>query len=115
MGKTFTVDPISKRRLDNFGEEDKFYIKEHHEAIISAEDFDKAQEIRLKRARNRNTVSSKNGKREKYSRKYAFSSLLECGFCGANLSRRTWHSKTEYNKIIWQCVVGTKKGKKILS
>ena len=112
MGKTFTVDPISKRRLDNFGEEDKFYIKEHHEAIISAEDFDKAQEIRLKRARNRNTVSSKNGKREKYSRKYAFSSLLECGFCGANLSRRTWHSKTEYNKIIWQCVVGTKKGKK---
>ena len=112
MGKTFTVDPISKRRLDNFGEEDKFYIKEHHEAILSAEDFDKAKEIRLKRARNRNTVSSKNGKREKYSRKYAFSSLLECGFCGANLSRRTWHSKTEYNKIIWQCVVGTKKGKK---
>ncbi len=112
MGKTFTVDPISKRRLDNFGEEDKFYIKEHHEAIISAEDFDKAQEIRLKRARNRNTVSSKNGKREKYSRKYAFSSLLECGFCGANLSRRTWHSKTEYNKIIWQCVVGTKKREK---
>ena len=25
QGKTFTVDPISKRRLDNFGEEDQFY------------------------------------------------------------------------------------------
>ena len=112
MGKTFTVDPISKRRLDNYGEEDKFYIKDHHEAIISVEDFDKAQEIRLRRARNRNTVASKDGKREKYSRKYAFSSLLECGFCGANLSRRTWHSNSEYDKIIWQCVVGTKKGKK---
>ena len=24
MGKTFTLDPISKRRLDNFGEEDQF-------------------------------------------------------------------------------------------
>lgn len=112
MGKTFTVDPISKRRLDNYGEEDKFYIKDHHEEIISVEDFDKAQEIRLKRAKNRNTVVSKDGKREKYSRKYAFSSLLECGFCGANLSRRSWHSKTEYNKTMWQCVVGTKKGKK---
>lgn len=112
MGKTFTVDPISKRRLDNFGEEDKFYIKDHHKAIISSEDFDRAQEIRNKRAINRNTVSSKDGKREKYSRKYAFSSLLECKFCGANLSRRSWHSKTEYNKIVWQCVVGTKKGKK---
>lgn len=112
MGKTFTVDPISKRRLDNFGEEDKFYIKDHHEAIISTEDFDKAQEIRMKRASNRNTVLSKGGKREKYSRKYAFSSLLECRFCGGNLSRRSWHSKTEYNKVVWQCVVGTKKGKK---
>lgn len=112
MGKTFTVDPISKRRLDNFGEEDKFYIKDHHKAIISTEDFDKAQEIRMKRASNRNTVLSKGGKREKYSRKYAFSSLLECRFCGANLSRRSWHSKTEYNKVVWQCVVGTKKGKK---
>lgn len=27
MGKTFTLDPISKRRLDNFGEEDQFYMK----------------------------------------------------------------------------------------
>lgn len=34
MGKTFTVDPISKRRLDNFGEEEKYYIKNHHEPII---------------------------------------------------------------------------------
>ncbi|MFR3063514.1 MAG: recombinase family protein [Holdemanella porci] len=39
MGKTFTVDPISKRRLDNFGEQDKFYIENHHEPIISEEDF----------------------------------------------------------------------------
>ena len=39
MGKTFTVDPISKRRLDNFGEQDKFYIENHHEPIISEEDL----------------------------------------------------------------------------
>ena len=37
QGKTFTVDPISKRRLDNFGEEDQFYIRNHHEGIISNE------------------------------------------------------------------------------
>lgn len=112
MGKTFTVDPITKRRLDNFGEEDKFYIKEHHDPIISEDDFDKAQAIRLRRAKNRNTVGSKNGKRDKFSRKYAFSCLLECGFCGSNLSRRSWHSNSQYKKTIWQCVTGTKKGKK---
>ena len=77
MGKTFTVDPISKRRLDNFGEQDKFYIENHHEPIISEEDFEKAQGIRLRRAKNRNTVANNGGKREKYSRKYAFSSMLE--------------------------------------
>ena len=26
-GKTYTVDPISKRRLPNNGEEDKFYVE----------------------------------------------------------------------------------------
>jgi len=39
MGKSFTVDPISKRRLSNHGEEDKFFIKDHHEAIIDRETF----------------------------------------------------------------------------
>ena len=42
LGKTFTLDPISKRRLANFGEEDQFYIRNHHEPIISEEVFDAA-------------------------------------------------------------------------
>ena len=52
------------------------------------------------------------GKREKFSRKYAFSCMLECGFCGGTLTRRSWHSGSQYNKVIWQCVTATKKGKK---
>lgn len=110
MGKTFTLDPISKRRLDNFGEEDQFYIRDHHEAIISEEVFNAAQEILKRRAKPRRLGTD--GKREKFSRKYAFSCLLECGFCGGTLTRRSWHSGTQYNKIIWQCVTATKKGKK---
>ena len=112
MGKTYTVDPITKRRLDNFGEQDKYYIENHHEPIISKEDFEKAQGIRLRRAKNRNTVANNNGKRERYSRKYAFSSMLECGFCGHMLTRRSWHANSEYKKTIWQCVNATKNGKK---
>lgn len=112
MGKTFTVDPISKRRLENFGEEDKFYIRDHHEAIISEETFEKAQAILKRRNQNRVKLSDGNIKREKFSRQYAFSCMLECGFCGATLTRRNWHSGTEYSKVIWQCVTATKKGKK---
>ena len=37
LGKTFTVAPISKRRLANMGEEDQYYIRDHHEAIVSRE------------------------------------------------------------------------------
>ncbi|EEP3906727.1 recombinase family protein [Listeria monocytogenes] len=112
LGKTFTVDPISKRRLENMGEEDQFYIRNHHEPIVSEEVFDKAQEILNRRSKNRGKIGDGNSKREKYSRKYAFSCLLECGFCGGTLTRRRWHSGTEYNKVIWQCVTSTKKGKK---
>jgi len=110
MGKSYTVDPISKRRLANNGEEDKYYIKDHHEAIVDRETFETAQEWLSKRSFVRQPKGS-NATREKYSRKYAFSSTLECGFCKSNLSRRAWHSNSKYKKVIWQCMVNTKKGK----
>ena len=43
---------------------------------------------------------------------YPFSSRLECGFCGTVLSRRSWHSSSEYKKIIWHCTTSIKRGKK---
>jgi len=111
LGKTFTVDPISKRRLENFGEEDKFYIRDHHEPIISEEIFIEAQKILAMRNVNRG-VHKEGQKRNKFSRKYAFSCMIKCAFCGGTLTRRSWHSSSQYNKIIWQCVAATKNGKK---
>ncbi|MFY9441424.1 MAG: recombinase family protein [Tepidanaerobacteraceae bacterium] len=108
LGKTFTQDPISKRRLENFGEEEKYYIRDNHEAIISRELFEKAQEILQKRSGKH----SNKGQREKYSRKYAFSSMVQCGFCGSHFTRRTWHAGSEYEKIMWSCVTSINKGKK---
>jgi hypothetical protein len=52
LGKTFTVDPISKRRLENLGEEDRYYIHDHHEPIITEEQFERAQEMRRRRIGN---------------------------------------------------------------
>lgn len=108
QGKTFTVDPISKRRLENFGEEDKYYIRDNHEAIISREIFDKAQEILEKRS----AKHSNKGRGQKYSRKYAFSSMIQCGFCNTNFSRRTWHANSKHEKITWSCIKAIKQGKK---
>lgn len=114
FGKTFTADPINKRRLKNLGEEDKFYIKDHHEPIIEREVFELAQKIRAQRNVYRNEY--KDGqivqRKPKFSRRYNFSSLLRCGFCGELLTRRTWHSHKENPTVVWQCSSSTKYGKR---
>ena len=108
LGKTFTVDPISKRRLANMGEENQYYIRDHHEAIVSREIWDKAEEIRLKRAKPK--LMQTTGNRERYTRQFTFSSMLECGYCGHKLSRRTRHQTTTTKKPVWQCMNATKNG-----
>lgn len=109
LGKTYTVDPISKRRLENRGEEDMFYIEDHHEPIVSKEVWDKAQEICKSRYKvNANIVE---GCRIKYRRKYAFSSMCQCGFCGGNYTRRSHFQTREEKKPVWKCSCQTKFGK----
>jgi hypothetical protein len=108
LGKTFTVDPSSKRRLANMGEEDQYYIRDHHEAIVSREVWDAAEEIRLKRAKPK--LMQTTGNRERYTRQFTFSSMLECGYCGHKLSRRTRHQTTTTKKAVWQCMNATKNG-----
>ena len=108
MGKTYTVDPISKRRLDNRGEANKYYTKNHHEPIVSEEIWDAAQEI-LK-SRYRDNTMSEEGTRKRYIRKYALSSMCECGFCGTNLTRRTHNQTRSTTKPVWKCRTATNKG-----
>lgn len=68
QGKTYTTDLITHKRVVNMGEENQYYIKEHHQAIIEPELFDKVQQILEKRAGSR-----EKGKRKgNYSRKYPF-------------------------------------------
>ena len=108
MGKTFTVDPITHRRLENMGEEEKYYVSNHHEPIISEELFEEAQKI----LRKRSSCFNNKGRSEKYSRKHAFSSMIECGFCGGTAIRRKWHSGTNHETYNWQCSTSIKHGRK---
>lgn len=113
QGKTFTVDPISKRRLDNLGEVDQYLMRDHHEPIISEDTWEQAQAILKKRSTcHTNANMNPNAYREQFSRRYAFSCMIKCGFCGASLTRRSWHSGSKYNKTIWLCISSSKYGKK---
>lgn len=113
LGKTFTVDPISKRRLANLGESDQFYLENHHEPIVSKEVYNQANEIRKKKACPRRGTNQYNDKtREKITRAYSFSSMLQCGYCGSTLTRRVkYNSRSNPQMRTWQCVTATKSGK----
>lgn len=110
LGKTLTLDPISKRRIHNKGESDQFYLQNHHDAIIPAEVYDEAMRIMAERRPSSlvGTNQFTSQRRERISRRYAFSSALQCGYCGANLTRRKKNGK----KFVWQCERSTKYGRK---
>ncbi|WMJ90753.1 zinc ribbon domain-containing protein [Anaerocolumna sp. MB42-C2] len=71
--------------------------------------WNKAQEIRKKRYKE--NVLTIGGTREKFTRKYALSSLCECGFCGTKLTRRAHNQDTHSTKPVWKCRTATNKGK----
>ncbi|MDY6316627.1 MAG: recombinase family protein [Oribacterium sp.] len=112
QGKTFTVDPISHRRLDNQGEVNKYVVKDHHEAIVSEEVWNKAQAILEKRSPSHSNPLADPEHRTKFSRKYTFSCMMQCGFCESTLTRRTRNHQTKYKQVVWHCVAATKGGKK---
>ncbi len=85
QGKTFTTDPITHKRVANMGEEDKYYISEHHEAIIEPEIFDRVQQV-MKDRRGARACGRRLGN---VGRKFNFSSRLRCGFCGGCYGRRS--------------------------
>lgn len=101
QGKTYTVNPIGHKRKDNHGEARSFIIENNHEAIISLEDWTKAQEITTSRC-----VSYSDGRRRgttHNSKQNIFTSKIECAYCGNNYVRRKTHAGTKYEKIIWNC------------
>ncbi len=107
QGKTYTSDPISHKRYVNMGEADKYYISEHHEPIITPEQFDLVQEILKERCGAR-----VNGRRiGNVGRKYAFSSRIRCGFCGNCYTRRMVTGKNRENIPSWACTSFANNGK----
>lgn len=101
QGKTYTTNPIGHKRKDNKGEARFYKLEDNHEAIISVEDWKRAQEI----IENRCT-SYADGRRRgttQNSNQSDFTSKLVCAYCGKHFVRRKTHPGTPYEKIIWKC------------
>ena len=94
--KTYTDS--SFRRHTNYGEQDMFLCADHHEAIVSHEDFDKVREILDRRAMEKGNGSNTS----RYQRRYAFSGRIKCGNCGSSFKRRQ-HYKPSGDYVAWTC------------
>ena len=91
--KTYTKDYLTKEKCKNSGEIPKYYIHNHHPAIIKEEIFDRLQE------------SFKEAKiiDHKRSRNYIFSKRIICSSCGGYYGPVVWHPNTNSEKMVWRC------------
>ncbi len=85
--RTHKKKTISIRgRAIKLPEEEHFVFENHHEAIISKETFELAQNIRKRKARSKSTSGTR-------KRNYAFSGIIRCGDCGFGVSGITMNRK----------------------
>lgn len=93
--KTYTDEHFN--RHNNHGEKDQYLIRNHHEPIISHEDFEAAQAA-IEQRRKEKGLEKQN---EKYQNRYPFSGKIICGQCGGTFKRRT-HASGKH-KYAWCC------------
>lgn len=94
--KTYTDSNFNRHRND--GQLDQYYVTDHHEAIISHEDFDAAAALIEQRANEKGILRGS----DKYQQRYAFSGKIICGECGDTFRRRI-HSSTYGKYPAWVC------------
>lgn len=93
--KTFTPDYLTHKKKYNYGEEEKIYIKEHHEGIIDRDLWDRTQ-AELERR------SPSASQRARHSNRYWCSGKICCGECGSRFVSRTKKLQTGTYKA-WRC------------
>lgn len=101
LQKTYTENHLTKKRLINKGEKQKYVVDEHHEPIISIDDFNKAQELRALKRKDPNSYIPKGPRLD-----FIFTGLIHCGICGS-----TYRHKQGAHKIFWKCNTFLDKGK----
>lgn len=99
LQKTYKADILCERKR-NDGAKPQYLVKNNHLPIIAQEVFNAVQvEIRKREERQEEDNGLGN-----YTNDYAFSSLIECGECGAKFRRHSQWSLDYSKKVpIWVC------------
>ncbi|MDL2310395.1 recombinase family protein [Peptostreptococcaceae bacterium OttesenSCG-928-C18] len=97
LQKTYTDDHFTRHY--NNGEMEQYYWENHHEAIISREDFEAVAYVLKQHSKEKGIQKGS----DKYLNRYPFSGIILCGECGDTLKRRTLYRKTSSPYIVWGC------------
>lgn len=99
-----TYSDSSFNRHINYGERDRFFCENHHEPIISHEDFDRVRMVLDQRAMEKGNGTDT----YRYQNRYCFSGRIKCGECGDTFKRRQ-HYKPSGNYVAWTCATHLEK------
>ena len=111
LQKTFRTDVISKKIVKNVGQMAQYYMPDHHEAIVSREQYNTVKAEMARRSALRSPSKEAVTGRSCYTSKYALSDRLFCGECGTLYRRKTRNIKGNiYHE--WRCISRLDYGKR---
>lgn len=94
--KTFTPNYLTHTKKYNHGEEDTVYLKDHHEAIIDRDLWERTQNELERRSPSADQKS-------KHNNRYWCSGKLFCAECGNRFVSRTKRLKNGEQYKAWRC------------
>ena len=102
LQKSYTVDFLTKKRMENTGQVPQYYVEDSHPAIISKEVWEAVQlEMERRRAY---ALAQGIQKLDHASVNNPFAGRVICGSCGQMFGRKVWNSTDEkLRRIIWRC------------
>ena len=100
LQKSYTTDFLTKKRVQNEGEIQQYYIEDDHEAIIEDWIWECVQ---LETERRKRYLAEHNITRFSQNTEVnPFSSKIICGECGKAFVRKGWRTP-EGDRKVWQC------------
>jgi uncharacterized C2H2 Zn-finger protein len=102
--KVYTPEGKRNHTVKNKGQRTQYYVTDDHPAIVSAEEWQQAQEM-LDYHRKQRGIDGSDGK---YQNRYPMSGMLVCPYCGKSLRRRYVYNR----KVEWICATYIHEGKK---
>lgn len=106
LQKTYTVDFLNKKWVQNNGIVPQYYVENSHPPIISRDLYMQVQEEMVRRA---NLHNREKRKKRVYSSKYALSDIVYYPKCGDIYRRIVWNNRGKHS-IVWRCCTHVEHG-----